>query len=120
MIGPELKILGKGVAIVMNNGYRMEELESSVNFLINCAYHGAERIIIFEEQLPPAFFNLSTGWAGEILQKVATYKLFLAIIGEWSKYDNKNFQAFILESNRTARILFAESTDQVMLQWKIS
>jgi len=72
----------------------------------NASYQGAESIIISSNHLPDEFFDLKTGFAGEVLQKFSNYSLRLAIVGDFSDYKSKSLKDFIRESNRTGRILF--------------
>lgn len=52
------------------------------------------------------FFILSTGIAGEILQKFINYHLKIAIVGDYSRYTSKPLKDFIYESNNGNSILF--------------
>jgi hypothetical protein len=61
-----------------------------------------------------AFFKLSTGIAGEILQKFINYQAKLAIVGDFSGYTSKPLHDFIYESNRGRDIFFAASMDEAM------
>ncbi len=61
------------------------------------------------KNITPAFFNLKTGIAGEILQKFSTYDVKLAIVGDFSEFGSKSLNDFIHESNRTGRIRFVSS-----------
>ncbi|MBM9499840.1 DUF4180 domain-containing protein [Leptospira sp. 201903071] len=57
---------------------------------------------------PDSFFDLKTGFAGEILQKTSNYKIRLIIVGDFSEYDSKSFQDFVYESNRNGKIIFCD------------
>ena len=52
--------------------------------------------------------------AGEILQKFTTYRVELAIIGDFSKYPGKSIRDFIYESNRYGRINFVNSREEAI------
>ena len=86
--------------------------QEALEILINCAYQGAEKIIIHADQLMPDFFDLKTGMAGEILQKVSTYQLHLAIVGDFSQYGSKSLRDFIFESNKVGRVNFVASVEE--------
>jgi hypothetical protein len=89
--------------LVLNNHH------DALDLLANCGYQGAEKIIIHEENLTPAFFDLKTGIAGEMLQKFSTYRMQLAIVGNFSKYTSKSLRDFIYESNKGKTISFVTS-----------
>jgi hypothetical protein len=52
---------------------------NDINDTIGACF-GAEGIILVEADLAPAFFDLSSGLAGELLQKLVNYKLRAAIV----------------------------------------
>ena len=93
-------------------GTFIQNPQEALELLINCAYQGAEKIIIHAHQLIPDFFDLKTGIAGEILQKVSTYQLRLAIVGDFSQYTSKSLQDFIFESNKMGRVSFVASVEE--------
>ena len=63
-----------------------------------------------EKNITPDFFDLKNGIAGEILQKFSTYRVRLAIVGDFSKYTSKSLNDFIFESNKGKHINFVTST----------
>ena len=81
---------------------------------MNCRYQGADAIIIHEHNVVQEFFDLSTRIAGDILQKFSTYDGRLAIIGDFSKYNSKNLNDFIYESNKIRRINFVENLEEAV------
>ena len=60
------------------------------------------------------FFRLSTGIAGEILQKFVNYRVKLAIYGDFSGYASKPLQDFIRESNEGRDIFFVATEDEAV------
>lgn len=87
--------------------------QDALDAMGNADYNGARSIIFYEHQLHPDFFNLSSGLAGEILQKFSNYHMKLAIVGEF-RYDSKPLQAFIIECNRGKHVFFVPSRDQAI------
>lgn len=59
---------------------------------------------------PLIFFDLKSGIAGDILQKFSTYRVRLAIVGDFSKYRSKSLNDFVYESNKGRHINFVNST----------
>lgn len=57
---------------------------------------------------------LSTGMAGEILQKFVTYGIKLAIIGDYSMYTSKPLRDFIYESNKGDHMFFTATEDEAI------
>lgn len=71
-------------------------------------------MIVYEESLPDAFFHLSTGLAGEMLQKSVTYQMPVAIIGNFDAYQSTSLRDFIRESNRGSQIFFLNTVQEAM------
>lgn len=63
-------------------------------------------LALAREQLHPDFFELRTGLAGEILQKVSNYRCRLGIFGDFSAVPSRALRDFIYESNRTRQVMF--------------
>lgn len=102
----------QGQTLAEVTGPPIQPPQEALEILINCAYQGAEKIIIHSDQLMPDFFDLKTGIAGEILQKVSTYQLRLAIVGDFSQYSSKSLRDFIFESNKVGRVNFVGSVEE--------
>jgi hypothetical protein len=77
--------------------------------------HGAGLIVIPVEQLGGDFFRLSSGIAGEILQKFATYGVRVAIVGDISGYvaASASLRDFVYESNRGGHIWFVPNLEEL-------
>ncbi len=67
---------------------------------------GSSKIIMHRQNLPPEFFYLKTGLAGEVLQKAATYRIQIAIVGDFSHVQSEALRAFIIECNRGRQTFF--------------
>ena len=76
--------------------------------------YGFDRIIIHERNIEPAFFDLKNGLAGDILQKFSNYRLRLAIVGDFSKYDKQSIRDFIFESNKGRQVNFLSSLTEAL------
>ena len=67
---------------------------------------GTNRVVFHREALDDSFFDLSSGLAGEILQKVSNYGLQLAIVGDFSQVTGGALLDFIRESNEYGQVMF--------------
>ena len=76
--------------------------------------HGAAHVIIRRDNLSAEFFDLKSGLAGEMLQKVSNYRLRLAILGDYTDVPPGPLHDFIWESNRTGTVLFVSSLDAAL------
>jgi hypothetical protein len=75
----------------------------------------AEWIAVPAERLDPEFFTLSSGIAGEFVQKFANYKLRLAVVGDISGplERSESLRDFVRESNRGRHVWFVPDADEL-------
>jgi len=92
--------------------------QDALDLMADCSYNDFDTIILFEENFTPDFFDLKTGIAGEILQKFSNYGMRLGIIGEYSKYQSKSLRDFIYECNKSGKILFMKSIEEILGRFK--
>ncbi len=88
--------------------------EDGSDLVGNLYYHGAERVIVYEHNLAPTFFDLKSGLAGDILQKFSNYRLRLVIVGDFSAYTSNSLQDFIRESNKGRQVNFVKSKEEAI------
>lgn len=94
--------------IIINN------VEDGLDLLGNIYYQGINKIVIHEKNITPDFFDLKNGIAGEILQKFSTYRVRLAIVGDYSKYTSKSLKDFIYESHKGKHMNFVTSLTEAI------
>lgn len=87
------------------------DLMATVRYEVHC-----DRIAIPKSCVTEDFFILSSGIAGEILQKFVTYHVKLAIIGDYSVYTSKPLRDFIYESNNGSHIFFVSTEDEAVVK----
>ncbi|UKJ09197.1 DUF4180 domain-containing protein [Solitalea lacus] len=104
------KIKDTLVAEVTSDDIIISNNEDGLDLLGNLYYQGFDKIVIHEKDITTDFFDLKNGMAGEILQKFSTYRVRLAIVGDFSKYKSKSLNDFIFESNKGRHINFVTST----------
>jgi Domain of unknown function (DUF4180) len=75
----------------------------------------AKVLAIPVERLHPDFFQLSSGVAGEIVQKFATYKMRVAIVGDISRCvdESKSLRDFVREANRGDQLWFVAKREEI-------
>lgn len=100
------------IAELLSDDILIATAEDGLDLLGNIYFQGYDRIIIHQKNITPDFFDLKTGIAGEILQKFSTYRVRLAIIGNFADTSSKSLNDFIRESNRTGHINFVASTEE--------
>ena len=107
---------GKGiVAAVLSENEVIADVNSALDLLMSAKYEaGAECIVVDKERIAEDFFVLSTGLAGEILQKYINYGGKLAIYGDFSHYTSTPLKDFIRESNKGKDFFFAATKDEAV------
>lgn len=88
--------------------------QDAVDLLGNLYYQGLDRVILHEKHLSADFFDLKNGIAGDILQKFSNYRIRLAIVGDFEKYDSKSVRDFIRESNRGRQLNFVSTLEKAI------
>ncbi|MFF2079267.1 DUF4180 domain-containing protein [Kitasatospora sp. NPDC058162] len=80
--------------------------------LIGATYLGAEAVAVPADRLDDSFFVLSTGFAGEVMQKFVNYHLRLVILGDISRHleASSALRSLVHESNRGRHIWFLPDT----------
>jgi hypothetical protein len=70
--------------------------------------HDADLLVVPVERLTPEFFRLSTGAAGDVLQKFVTYGYQVAIVGDIEAHleASSALRDFVRESNAGRHVWF--------------
>lgn len=95
--------------ILLKDNKTALDLIFTVTYENNCNY-----IIIDKKNISEEFFELRTGFAGEILQKLINYSCKLAIVGDFSDYSSNALKDFIYECNKGNDFFFVESEKQAI------
>lgn len=105
------------IAIVREPGVLITDGPSAMDLLATVRYEtGCSAMVLHKEQLDEPFFRLSTGLAGEVLQKFVNYQMKLAIVGDFFGYTSKPLRDFIRESNEGRHICF-QPDEAAALTW---
>jgi hypothetical protein len=105
------KFHGNGIVEIIDDNILIREVDDVVELF---CIDGCSTIIIRKENLTADFFDLSTGIAGDVLQKFSTYHIRLAVIGDYSNISSKSLRDFIYESNKVKQILFVDTVEQAL------
>ncbi|MBK1896977.1 DUF4180 domain-containing protein [Chryseobacterium paridis] len=108
------EINGTKVAEIISDTVIIESAQDGLDLLGNMYYQGFDKVIIYEKNLTPDFFDLKTKIAGDILQKFSNYRVGLAIVGNFDKYESKSIKDFIFESNKTRHVNFVEALPEAL------
>ncbi|SHG39355.1 protein of unknown function [Chryseobacterium oranimense] len=102
------------IAEIISDQIVIRSVQDGLDLLGDLYYQGFDKLIIYEKNLTPEFFDLKTKIAGDILQKFSNYRVSLAIVGDFGKYESKSIRDFIFESNKTKHINFTETLEDAL------
>ena len=110
-----LKDNGIDIAVVSSDEMVIVDTQSALDLAMTVKYEtGAERIVIDKAVICGDFFILSTGMAGEILQKFMNYHVKVAVYGDYSHYTSKPLKDFIYESNHGKNFFFVSTKEEAV------
>lgn len=103
------------IALVQSNEPVITDVQTALDLIATVQYEtGCERLALNKEAVAEDFFRLSTGLAGEVLQKFVTYQVKLAIVGDYSGYTSKPLKDFIYESNCGSHVFFVSTQEEAI------
>ena len=102
-------------AIVNSDDIVITDSQSALDVLMTAKYDiGTKNIIISKKLIVEDFFILSSGLAGEVLQKYINYGGRIAIYGDYSHYTSKPLHDFIYESNKGKDVFFVGTQEEAV------
>ena len=105
----------KTVAVMTGQEIVITDAQSALDLLMTVKYETkADALAIDKRLIIEDFFVLSTGLAGEILQKFINYLCKVAIYGDFTCYTSKPLKDFIYESNQGKDIFFTATKDEAV------
>ncbi|MER0243620.1 DUF4180 domain-containing protein [Streptomyces sp. HSW2009] len=89
--------------------------QDALDLIGDAGYQGAQWVVIPVERLDPAFFQLQTRIAGDIIQKFANYRLGLIVLGDITAHTATStaLRDFVRESNRGRQNWFLTDEDEL-------
>ena len=103
------------IAVVSSDSKVITDVDSALDLLMSAKYDAGTKYIVVDKKLIiEDFFVLSSGLAGEILQKYINYGGKIAIYGDYSHYTSKPLKDFIYESNKGRDVFFAATKEEAI------
>ncbi len=99
----ELRVVEEaGVKIVEGapNEPCMSSIEDATGVIEMCFSRGAQRVLLYADNLTDKFFDLSSGEAGAILQKFRNYGIRLAVVSSPTRVWSSRFGEMVAEERR--------------------
>ncbi|MBS1970620.1 MAG: DUF4180 domain-containing protein [Bdellovibrionales bacterium] len=101
----------KRIVEIIADGVVINNAQDALDLLYNLPSPEDRQIIFHKANITPAFFDLKTGIAGEILQKFVNYKIRFAVVGDFQNIKSEALRAFVIESNRGRQAFFVEDLE---------
>ncbi len=102
-------------AVIIDSDKVIKDARSALDLLMSVKYEADTKKIVIDKRLVcDDFFILSTGLAGEILQKYVNYGGRIAVYGDYSRYTSKPLKDFIYESNKGKDVFFVSSEEEAV------
>ena len=102
-------------AVVGGEGKLITDPQSALDLLMNVKYEADTKNIVIDKRLiSEDFFILSTGLAGEILQKYVNYGGRIAVYGDYSRYTSQPLKDFMYESNKGKDVFFVADKEEAI------
>ncbi len=106
---------GGQIMAVVDASERIGSAQEMLDQMASAHYlSGSDAMVVYKESLGESFFDLKTGFAGEVLQKFSNYRIRLAIVGDFSVYKSKALRDFIYECNKGNLVFFKHSLEDAL------
>ncbi|TDQ54232.1 DUF4180 domain-containing protein [Actinorugispora endophytica] len=101
-------IHGTPVLVCAADGAPLRGERDATDLIGEAFHHGAAWVALPADRLSDDFFRLRTRVAGDVVQKFATYRLGLAVLGDISRHTDAGtaLRDFVRESNRGRLLWF--------------
>ena len=106
---------GHIIAIIDSDQPVITDTASALDLVMSVRYETqTDLVAIRKEAVAESFFILSTGLAGDILQKFVNSGIKTALFGDYSSYTSKPLRDFIYESNQGTTVAFVPTEEQAI------
>lgn len=114
---PDVIVQHHGTAVLQcdADGATIATVQDALDHLVGVALQGAEVVAVPARRLDDRFFDLSTGFAGAVLQKFANYRLRLVVVGDIEHHLSASaaLPDLVREANRGRDIWFVPDLKQL-------
>ena len=106
---------GAAIAVLRADTVLIRDADTALDLFMTAHYQtGSNRLLLGKRVFCEEFFILSTGLAGEILQKFINYGIKFAVYGDFSRYTSKPLKDFIYESNHGKDVFFTSDREEAV------
>lgn len=105
-----------GAVTIVERSAPLSSVNEAVDLISACAEQDTDRLLLDTPVLPESFFELSTRFAGEFLQKLQNYQLRTAVVISPDRRYGERFNEWLLEAKRGRFARLFTSRDAA-LEW---
>lgn len=108
---------GMQIAEVLGNPNSLKGVQAVHDLIGELAFnHKVTRVLADRKLVDESFFDLRSGFAGELAQKFTNYRMKLAVLGDFNWIESLAMKAFIHESNLGNTLRFIKDRNRA-LDW---
>lgn len=111
MVFEELDSEKGPISCLKDKDYLIQDIDSFFDLIYSAT---SDTIAVHSSHFPEHFFDLKTGFAGEIFQKITNYQKRFIIIGDYSNISSKSFKDLIYESNKNGKVIFVSAFEEAI------
>ncbi|OZB98444.1 DUF4180 domain-containing protein [Paenibacillus sp. XY044] len=108
---------GSKVAVLEDRDAVIHDVQTALDLMADIGWNPSgpcHKLLLNQSNMPEAFFDLKSGFAGEILQKYRTYQFKIAIVGDFEAYSSKSLRDFIYECNQGQDVFFMKDGEEAL------
>lgn len=114
----DIKILthqGAQIAEVTGAPHSLKGMQMVLDLIGDLAFnHKVSRVLIDRSLIDESFFDLKSGFAGELAQKFTNYRMKLAVVGDFNLLLSLAMKAYIRESNLGQTAFFTKDREKAL------
>lgn len=111
----KFKKYGTHIGVVKSRKPLFDDEQGFLEFLLQAREEAdADLIIIEKTVLPEKFFDINSGFAVVINQKLINYRSRMAVVGDFTVYNDKTLDDFVKESNNGEDLVFLRSINEAV------
>ncbi len=110
-----LEVAGHRCLVVGDDEPPIADVRAATDLIGDALGEDATVVVVPVGHLDPSFFELRTGFAGEVLQKAANYGLKFAVVGDVSEFTSGSaaFHDLVVESRHSTGYFFVANLEEL-------
>ena len=103
------------IAVIRSDDPIITDRQSALDLISTLVYdYDIHRLAVPSAAVTQDLFKLSTGAAGEVLQRFVGYGVKIAIFGDFTRYTSKSLHDYIYECNKGNAVFFTATEEEAI------